>query len=44
MIQEFHFEENENTNLKSKLDPCVYCTIIYNSQDMETTVHQQMNK
>ena len=45
MIQQFHFEENENTNLKRYLHPHVYCTIIYNSQDMETTlsVRQRMN-
>ena len=28
--------ENENSNLK-RYAPCVHCSIIYNSQDMETT-------
>ena len=33
---EYLSEENENTNSKIKY-PHVYCSIIYNSQDMETT-------
>ena len=28
---------NKITNLKRYLHPCVRCSIIYNSQDMETT-------
>jgi len=34
-----------NTNLKRYIQPYDYCSIIYNSQDMEATlgVHQQMN-
>ena len=30
-------EENENTNMKSYIYFHVYCSTIYNSQDMETT-------
>ena len=40
-------EENGNTNLKSYLQPHVHCSIIYNSQDMETTlvfIRRQMDK
>ena len=28
-------KENKNTNLKRYTPPCVCCSIIYNSQDME---------
>ena len=31
------FEGNENTNSERYMNPHVYCSIIYNSQDMETT-------
>ena len=31
------YEENENTSLKRYVYPSVHCSIIYNSQDMETT-------
>ena len=31
------YEENENTSLKRYVYPRVHCSIIYNSQDMETT-------
>ena len=35
--------KKENTNLKRHMYPNVYCSIIYNSQDMKVThVHQQM--
>ena len=46
MIQQFHsrvcvcvcvYEENENTNLKRYVYPSVHCSIVYNSQDTETT-------
>ena len=42
MIQEFHFwvfipQKTKNTNLKRYLHPHIHCSIIYNSQDMETT-------
>ena len=40
MIQVFHFwvfKENKNTNLKRYTHLYVHCSIIYNSQDMETT-------
>ena len=30
-------EENENTNSKRYMHPCVHCSIIYNSQDMDAT-------
>ena len=30
-------KENENTNLKRYIHPYVHYSIIYNSQDMETT-------
>ena len=30
-------KENENTNSKREMHPRVYCRIVYNSQDMETT-------
>ena len=30
-------EENENTNLKRYMHPYIYCSIIYNTQDTETT-------
>jgi len=30
-------KKKKNTNLKRYMDPCVYCSIIYSSQDMETT-------
>ena len=30
-------EENENTNLKGYMHPSAHSSIIYNSQDMETT-------
>ena len=29
-------KETWNTNLKDHMHPCVHCSIIYNSQDMET--------
>ena len=29
-------EENENTNLKRYMHPYIYCSIIYNTQDIET--------
>ena len=39
MTQQFHFwnrlEKNENTNSKEYMHPCVHCSIIYNSQDLE---------
>ena len=28
-------KETQNTNSKRHMHPCVYCSIIYNSQDME---------
>ena len=31
------FREDENTNSKRHMNHSVYCNIIYNSQDMETT-------
>ena len=31
-------KENENTNLKRYLHPHVHCSMIYNSQAMETTL------
>ena len=31
------YEENENTNLKRYVYPSVHCSIVYNSQDTETT-------
>ena len=31
------FKENKNTNLKRYMHSYVYCSIIYNSQDMEAT-------
>ena len=41
MIQQFHFsylpEENKKSNSKRDMHPCVYCSIIYKSQDMEAT-------
>ena len=30
-------KENENTNLKRHTDPCVSCSVVYNSQGMEAT-------
>ena len=30
-------EEIKNTNLKQYMHPYVYCSIIYNSQDMKAT-------
>ena len=30
-------KENKNTNLKRRMYPHAHCSIIYNSQDMETT-------
>ena len=30
-------KENKNTNLKIYMHPHVHCSIIHNSQDMETT-------
>ena len=39
--QQFHTlvytKENENTNLKRYIHPSVHSSIIYNSQDIETT-------
>ena len=38
---------NENTNLKSYMYPSVYCSIIYNSKDMEATwvfINRRMDK
>ena len=41
---EYLSEENENTNLKRYIHFQVHCSIIYNSQNMETTcVHRCMN-
>ena len=40
-------KENDNTNLKRYMHPYVYCSIIYNSQDMEATqvsIHRWMDK
>ena len=41
MIKQFHFlylsEDNENTNSKRYMHPHIQQSIIYNSQDMETT-------
>ena len=40
-------EENGNTNLKSYMHSHVHCSIIYSSQDMETTlvfINRQMDK
>ena len=41
MTQQFHYEylskEKENANLKIYIHPHVHCSIIHNSQDMETT-------
>ena len=40
MTQQFHFwvfEENKTTNSKRYMLPHIFCNIIYNSQDMETT-------
>ena len=38
-------KENENFNLEIYLYPHVYCSIIYNSQDIEATgAHQWINK
>ena len=34
---EYLSEEYENTNSKKYMHPCVHCSIIYNSQYMETT-------
>ena len=31
-------EENENTNMKSYMHAHVHCSIIYNSQDMQTNL------
>ena len=38
-------KEGKNTNLKRYIHPCVYHSIIYNSQDMENNLsdHQGMN-
>ena len=40
MMQKFHFcefiQENRNTDSKEHKHPYVHCSIIYNSQDMET--------
>ena len=30
-------KENENTNLKRSMHPYVYCSILYNNQDMKAT-------
>ena len=32
------YKENENTNSNGYMHPYVHCSIIYNSQDMETTL------
>ena len=41
MTWQFHFwvlsKENKNTNLKRYMHPHVHCSIIYSSEDMETT-------
>ena len=39
------FKENKNTNLRSHLHAHAHCSILYNSQDTETTlsVHQWMS-
>ena len=38
-------EETPNTKLKRHMPPYVYCSIIYNSQDIEEIcVYQQMNE
>ena len=34
----FSSEENQNTNSKRYMNSCVQCSIIYNTQDMETAV------
>ena len=49
MIQQFHFwtfkyPENENTITKRYIYPHVHCSIIYNSQDMKTTINKWMDK
>ena len=36
-------KENKNTNSKRYIHRNVHSSIIYNSQDMEASVHQQMN-
>ena len=30
-------EETQNTTSKGHVNPCVYCSIIYNNQDIEAT-------
>ena len=41
MTRQFYFwvlfEENENTNSKRYVHPCVHGNIVYDSQDTETT-------
>ena len=37
-------EENENTNSKRYTQPHVHCSIVYKSQDMETTNCPQMDE
>ena len=38
----FLSKEDENTNLKIYMHSDVHCSIIHNSQNMETTIHQWM--
>ena len=33
-------EENENTNWERYVHPCIHCSIIYNSQDIEMTYRE----
>ena len=35
---------NENTNSKGYIHPCVHCSIIYNSQDIEVSIDGWMDK
>ena len=40
-------EETQNTNLKEYMHPCIHCSIIYNSQDMEAAqvpISRQVDK
>ena len=37
-------KENRNTNSKKKMNPYVYCNIIYNRQDMEATIDRWIDR
>ena len=37
-------KENRNTNSKRKMNPYVYCNIVYNRQDMEATIDRWIDR